>query len=790
MDNPSWHELTSYLRKYYVILGLVSLSAIFTGCAGIKNPPKGVPFVYNNDIVLKSDDVAQSQKVLIKEKLLQYLDDSLKVQTISVLGRTRRINPPVYDTINIERSIRLMNGYLNSIGYYAAGFDSVAVKRDVKPDKNEIRVSNTFFITLGRSLEVDTLIYRFKSTGLQQIADSIKYVSNLLPGALYSKEKVALELDRLSAVFRQQGYLRISRSSLFVEADTTDPVLINIKASPVQQVFSAIKRKQNPVISLVVQQRPGVDSSIFLTYLIDSIILYPQANISKEMNDLMRDSVWEVHEVRNRFLIKATDDKFSKKMLAQNVFLTPGMLYNETLYFKTLNAFSQMGPWEQVDGRSFNRIDSVPLTNLHFFLYPSRKQSFQVDLEGSQNNNISVSNALAGRFLALSVNATHRNRNVFRSGVQSTTTATAGFELNNTQNSTNPNFFQTFIFFLGQKYTLPKLIKPFNKLERDGKVDFGRTNINIGAFYTERFNFFQQTSVNTNLQWEWRRGKNTTTFILPNFETVFLQQYQDSLDKVIAQNPALQYAFTPGNILSTRMAVERALKYKKPNHAGFFRVSGELALPPGFKLFNNEFFSFLLLQGQYVQGIRLNQSSLHYRLYSGVGWNLTGTQNGTLPFFRQFVAGGNNSMRAWVLRQLGLGNSLVSDTATFTDRFGDIQLEANIEHRFRLFRFFGYTMQGATFIDMGNIWNHTNNADGSGKLTLEHLYRDLALNAGFGIRWDLSYLVLRLDAAYKVKDPVREGAGWMNTFEWRGNNRLGAYPRSNVGVQFGIGYPF
>jgi outer membrane protein insertion porin family len=790
MDIPSRHELTSYLRIYSVILGLLSFGAILTGCAGIKNPPKGVPYVYNNDIVLRSEDVAQSQKVIIKEKLLLNLDDSLKVQTVNVLGRTRRVNPPVYDTVNIERSIRLMNGYLNSIGYYNAQFDSVLVKRDLKPEKNEVRVSNTFFITLGRSLEVDTLIYRFQAKGLQHIADSLKPFSALLPGALYSKEKVAVELDRLSAEFRQRGYMRISRSSMFVEADTTDPVLININASPVEQVISAVKRKQKPVISLMVQQRPGVDSAIFLTYFIDSIVLFPQASISKEMNEMMRDSAWKVHEVQNRFLIKSIDDKFSKRMLAQNVYLKPGMLYNENLYFKTLNAFSQMGPWEQVDGRSFNRLDSVPLTNLHFFLYPARKQSFQVDLEGSQNNNISVSNALAGRFLALSVNATHRNRNVFRSGVQSTTTATAGFELNNTQNSTNPNFFQTFIFFLGQKYTLPKLIKPFNGLERDGKVDFGRTNINLGAFYTERFNFFQQTSVNTNLQWEWRKGRNTTTFVLPNFETVFLDPEGDSLNKVIAQNPALQYAFAEGNILSTRMAIERALKYKKPNHAGFFRISGELALPPGFKLFNKDFFSFLVLQGQYVQGIRLNQSSLHYRLYSGVGWNLAGTQNGTLPFFRQFVAGGNNSMRAWVLRQLGLGNSLVSDTATFTDRFGDIQLEANIEHRFRLFRFFGYTMQGATFIDMGNIWNHTNNVDGSGRLTLGNLYRDLALNAGFGIRWDLSYLVLRLDAAYKVKDPVREGAGWMTTFEWRGNNRLGGFPRSNVGVQFGIGYPF
>lgn len=790
MSIPYRHELTYYLAiNPFFFIAMVVLVCI-TGCAGVKNPPKGIPYVYNNDVVIKSGTISNDEKAIIRQKMLLNLDDSLRVQTVNVLGRTRRLNPPVFDTANIKRSIRLMNGYLNSIGYYAASFDSVLSKRDEKPEKNEIRVSNVFYVTLGRSLTIDSLSYMFRISELQHIADSLKRFSLLLPGQLYAKDKVALELDRLSTVFRQYGYMKLSRSALVVEADTVDPFTINLFSMPHEQVISAVNRKTHPTITLQVRQRAGVDSTVFLKYFVDSVVVYPEANFSSEINEMIGDNEWEITEVKNKMYIKTQGKRFSKKMISQHIYLQPGTVYNEQIYFKTLNAFSQMGPWEQVDGRSFTKMDSVALANFYFFLYPAPKQSFQVDLEGSQNNNISVSNALAGRFLALSLNATHKNRNAFRSGVQSTTTATAGFELNNTQNANNPNFFQTFIFYLGQKYSLPKLIFPFGKLGQKKQVDVGRTNINLNTFYTERFRFFQQTSVNTNLQWEWRKGRNSTTFTLPNFETVFLRQYQDSLDKVIAQNPALQYAFTPGNILSARLALERALQYKKPNHAGFYRVSGEWAVPPGFRLFNNEFFSFLLLQAQYIQGIRLTKSSVHYRLYAGVGWDLSSTANGTLPFFKQFVAGGNNSMRAWGLRQLGLGSSLVSDTANFTDRFGDIQLEANIEHRFRLFRLFGYMLQGATFIDIGNVWNHTGNADGRGQLTLEHIYRDLALNAGYGLRWDFGYLVVRLDAAYKVKDPVRSGAGWMDGISWRGDNRLGGYNRNNVGLQFGIGFPF
>lgn len=781
------HEHTSYFL-IYAILACLGF-ALVTGCAGVKNPPKNKPYVYNNKIVVRSPELNAEQRNLLEEQLLQYLDDSLQVQTISVLGRTRRINPPVFDSVNIGRSIRFMNGYLNSIGYYNARFDSFTVKRDEKPEKSETRMSTTFFISPGKSIRVDTLVYRFESEGLQNIADSIKPFSRLLPGALYSKEKVAAELDRLSAVFRQNGYMRITRSSLFVEADTMDLLMIDPSARPEEQVIHAVKRSADPKISLIVMQRPVSDTGIFVRYFIDSVFIYPEVRPSDEVSVLSADTSLDNFEFRPGVFIRSRDELFRMKMLGRYNNLHPGKLYRESDYFRTLNSYSQMGPWEQVDGRNTIRFDSLPKANFHLYLYPAKKQTFQVDLEGSQNNNISVSNALAGRFLAIAVNGTHKNRNVFKNGVQSTTSATMGFELNNTRSSDNPNFFQTFIVYLAQSYSLPKLLKPFNGLEKKN-IDVGRTNINLNALYTERFKFFKQTSVNTNLQWEWRKGRNSATFSLPNFETVFLEQYEDSLDKVIEQNPSLKYAFTPGNILSTRLALERSVQYKKERHFGFFRISGELALPPGFTLFNNEFFSFLLLQGQYVESIKFRKSTLHGRFYSGVGWDISGKSDATLPFFRQFVAGGSNSMRAWPLRQLGLGNSIVSDTATFTDRFGDIQLEVNLEHRFRLFRFFGYDLQGATFMDAGNVWNHKNNPDGSGKLEFKHLYRDFALNLGMGIRWDLSYLVVRLDAAYKVKDPVREGAGWMKTFEWQGINRLGGWERSNVGVQFGIGYPF
>jgi outer membrane protein assembly factor BamA len=65
----------------------------------------------------------------------------------------------------------------------------------------------------------------------------------------------------------------------------------------------------------------------------------------------------------------------------------------------------------------------------------------------------------------------------------------------------------------------------------------------------------------------------------------------------------------------------------------------------------------------------------------------------TLPFFKQYIAGGPNSMRGWQLRKLGIGSNIFYDTlenGKFNDRYADIILEGNIEYRFDLFPIYGF----------------------------------------------------------------------------------------------------
>jgi outer membrane protein insertion porin family len=156
---------------------------------------------------------------------------------------------------------------------------------------------------------------------------------------------------------------------------------------------------------------------------------------------------------------------------------------------------------------------------------------------------------------------------------------------------------------------------------------------------------------------------------------------------------------------------------------------------------------------------------LALRAYGGAGWAYGREGNGweqTLPFYKAFFAGGPNSMRGWQVRQLGLGSSKFYDTlggGKFFDRFGDIQLEGNIEYRFLIGTIFGgVKLKSAVYMDAGNIWNRhqidSARRDVGSDFAFNRFYDELAVDAGTGLRLDFfDHFLMRFDWAYKIRDP-------------------------------------
>ena len=91
-------------------------------------------------------------------------------------------------------------------------------------------------------------------------------------------------------------------------------------------------------------------------------------------------------------------------------------------------------------------------------------------------------------------------------------------------------------------------------------------------------------------------------------------------------------------------------------------------------------------------------------------------------------------------------------------------------------------LYGATFLDAGNVWLLRSQDDRpGGQLTLRDFWKDIALGTGVGVRYDLEFLVLRLDLGVALHLPYETGkSGYYNIPSFK----------DGLGLHLAVGYPF
>lgn len=765
---------------------------LFGSCTVVKNYPIDKPFVFSNQISI-GGLVSKDQAKTLQSELQSYWDDSLKVAAITQFGiRTIIKNPNPFDSSHINPSMVYMNSYLNSQGYYNANLSSNV---DTVVVNDQQRVSVTMNIDLGKKLSIDTFNFNFLDSGLQQVAMEHKKQTLLARGKPYSKQLIASELDRLVTLFRNNGYYNLVRENLQAELDTTDVSLLEVILDPFEQARiiseAAERRRVNPVLDINIIQRDSTDTISPIKYEIGKVYYYPQAPLTAFADSLIVAD-YKFVETQREMTSKQDERFINFRPLREHTYLKEGTVFDERNYFKTVNALTQMGPWSQVDAKIIERNDSVPTLDFHLLLSPASKYSFNTDLEVSRN----TGTIIAGNLLGLANNITLRNRNVWKSGIQSSTTLRNGIELGFCDTCV---LLQTFQSSISQTYSIPRFITPF-RIRGVKKLDDYKTLVNLNASYTERRNFFRFRSIVGSWGYEWKRKNHFWLYRPLNVELYNLDALPGLL-KAFETNAFLRTAFNTGYVVSQSLTYNYTFTSPRhPNVSNYIRLSGEEAgaLLGRIPALQDKIYQYLKLEGEFRQIIKLTKTEFAYRFFGGIGINYGNDPliGQTLPFFKQFVAGGPNSMRAWNLRQLGLGSSLLGDTSsTFKDRYGDIQLETNLEYRFPLATVSGVKIGSALFADLGNIWNLKGNTENpKSQLQWDRLWRDIAIGVGTGLRADFNYFLIRLDFAYKVKDPARlANNGWMSfsDFKWRNDefpNR--SEKRNNYALQIGIGLPF
>jgi len=504
----------------------------------------------------------------------------------------------------------------------------------------------------------------------------------------------------------------------------------------------------------------------------------------------------EIHQInKNRpanyyYVLYRDKLRINPKILAQNILLedkepynlkdvqeTYKRLGNLSIYkFANIN-FEEPLPKLMPDSGGFKKL------NCKILLQRAPVHQYSIEAEGTNS----------GGDLGIGGNITYRNRNIFRNGETFSLKFKGALEAQKTnipeEEQKKILFFNTYEWGVEAQVRFPRFLIPV-KLERFPKYFRPVTTVSIGFNYRVRPTY-DRYLLNFIFGYEWDESAYKKHIVQPfnissikMYPTPEFQKELEEIDDGRLKNQytdhlitALQYSFIFNN--QDLKKVKDFIYFR-----GDIETSGNL-----FYLFNNLLDSkkdtagFYNIAGiRYAQYVRLELDFRYYwmfdrnnqvvlRLLTGAG--VPYGNSDALPFEKGFYLGGANSMRAWIYRGLGPGG--FSDPGTYVDKMGDIVLETNIEYRFPIYDFF----KGALFVDAGNVWlmNPSVNFP-EAEFEFSTFYKQIAMDAGVGLRADFKFFVFRVDFAWRLRDPAKpEGDRWV----------------AQKGIwflNFGIGYPF
>ncbi|OLY93106.1 Outer membrane protein assembly factor BamA [Cnuella takakiae] len=751
------------------------LLLLLYSCTTLRNYPANKPFVYQTNIELEGKFSKEESKQLTAD-LTQQLDDSIQVRSVSKLVGwkngprlfyTEIVNPPVYDSANAAQSVQFMRALLNAKGYFrdSISFDTV---QQIKED--QYRTTINFKVLPGKLIALDSVRYNMGDDSLQQITINSLAASQLKKGTAFSKAVISAELDRLVNVYRNNGYMRFSFENLLAVYDTVGVALLRPTFDPIEQArqLEALRqRRENPTADLEIRLRPSEDSAHLIRYHVGNITIYPDLSVDTGRFVSTVDTVRGITVINYRNL-------FKPHIVTENIYLRQGRLYNRNTYLRTLNRLNSIGAWRLVS------IDQNPRTGTDTVdfvvkMVPALKYQSSINLEGTQNRG----NPFVGQY-GLGITAGINNRNMGRAANQASTNIRYGVELGERNN------IQTQVISINNTIVFPRLMPHFRFIPENRRDNF-RTLLNLSLNNTDRFEFFNLYAFNLSWGYEYTWRNKQLNLRLPNLEYTIINKRQLLLD-LEKENASYKYIFNDGLVASTSLGytVTGGNKVVSNQKRINLEASGMLTGLAKSAFIDSNLYRFVRLDAEFRQTHKLGKSAFAWRFFGGAGFGIPlfdgDNRNRYLPFFKQYIAGGPNSMRAWALRKLGPGSNNKSTAQNIApDRFGDLQLEANAEYRFPLANIGGVLLNGAAFTDIGNIWFIRNNPDfTNGNLKLSRLWTDLAIGSGLGMRIDFGFFLVRFDYAYKIKDPSKRGSDiWL--YNWKPLNGQ---------LQFGINYPF
>jgi outer membrane protein assembly factor BamA len=649
------------------------------------------------------------------------------------------------------------NGFFNYSVYYQK--DSSSFRRGV---------AVTYIVNEGTFYpfkQTDSLVV--KNRTIREILrahqnESLLKVGERLQLGNYNEEK-----NRIELLLKNSGYFNFTKDNISIQINDVD--------TSITKGIQAITYIPNP-------NRPPQNQNYNHAYPINSVT-FVSDGYSTTINKQIVDTV-----IYKDIKYISVNKKFSPKLLDSKIDIRPNQLYSLK---KRQQTEKNLYALEQFQFSKINFDTTRGLLDATIYTKPLDKYQFTAESGGS------VFNTVFGPF----INTSLKIRNVRGSASSLETNLRLGFEAQagffdtqSVQRNLETGFNSSII--------IPRILAP-NIISQKFNAYTPQTRLGVGFDYTERQEY-SRSNIRLNGSYLWRPSPNIfwqVSLVDLNLvnTTRQTQQFRKFLDSLQNEGNNLGRSFQQSFISSISASYTYTDNpYGQISKGKYLRIIAEsggttLNLIPSGRIgfvasaINDslQFFKFLRINADYRRYFTIGQKKktvFAYKINTGLAYSYGSGRN--LPYEKNFFVGGPNSLRAWRPRALGPGSVQFNNF----DQPGSVLLETSAELRFKIIRLFGdYNLNGALFLDAGNVWRmqgqNTEGVDGS-DFQFDRFYKEIALGTGFGVRFDLSFFVIRLDGAIKVVDPsLKEGERFMLFKDST------IYPNPLV-FNFGIGYPF
>ena len=760
-----------------IVLLLLVIIGI-TGCAVRKYVPEGKAILIDYKIINDSThfDISKSDvsKYIIQKpnknmfgwlpRVWVYYKTAKKTDKgfYRWINKHIGVEPVYYNNLLTADSKRQIENYLNNTGFFKSKVTTTNSDKHKRAKVvYEITPSTPYTIR-----NVDKTIYD------SDIAKEIKKIENDLivkSGDNYDVYTMDKERDLITSHLRNNGYYMFTKDYIVYEIDT------NLR-----------QRKADVTLR--------IDGEKHYKYVINKVFIYPDYNI-QTANNTSNDTVPYTFSLSKkgpeyRFdFIYLTNPKVRLRTFNQVMQVHPGEEFSQKKVSQTYRALGSLKLYSlsniYIDTIPSDN-DSVKLMNYTVTLQKGKLHHYNIQLEGTNS----------GGDLGALGSISYRNNNIFRGSEVLKITLRGGFQAQRVADFVaDEGLFNTKEFGADASIMFPRFLSPI-PLSRFVSEYQPKTLLSTGYDMQIR-PMYDRYIVTASFGYNWKATNSLEHFLTPlNINTVKVlpsDLFAYLLD--FETNQRIKEQYTDHLIFGSSYSfVFNNQDIKKSNDFFYLKFDIEtsgnlLSLLNETPLITKSDDNYHEIIGiRYAQYLRyqfdlrfyhyfLNQTTLALRFMYGQGVAYGNSID--LPFEKSFYAGGTNGMRGWKFRSLGPGEfSPEFDYDYDMEHIGDLQLESNIEYRFPLYSF----IKGAIFSDMGNIWTLSNNASfPGGQFKFDKFYRQIALDAGLGIRLDFSFFLIRLDMAAPLCDPAYDEA-----HRWR----ISKLQWKDVVWNFGIGYPF